>query len=196
MRIRVWGLIAAFAVLAGSGATSASEFRGGFPGIRTSMGFHGRAGGQLRHVAVPRMGFHQPFNRPFRNAFRKSFFRPFQNAFHRPFFGVGNVPLYLDQDYGYPSVIVIQERSESPDYSASLLSAPSASGLPVVMGIREVRPDRAEIQILNEPAAARAAPRVGARVVSVPAGEPASASTPELTSGARIVHLSVPVGSR
>jgi hypothetical protein len=64
------------------------------------------------------------------------------------------------------------------------------------MGIRDVRPDRAEIQILDEPAAARAAPRVGAQIVSVPAGEPASASTPELTSGARIVHLSVPVGSR
>jgi hypothetical protein len=176
MRIRVLGLIAAMAALAGPGVASAGEFRGGFPGIRTSMGFHGSAGGQLRRVAVPRMGFHRPFLR----------------SFH----GAWNVPLYLDRDYGYPTVVVIQERSEPPDYSANLLSLPSVGGLPVVMGIREAQPDRPEIQILNEPVAARIAPRASARIVSVPASEPASIPTPKLSSGVRIVHLTVPVGSR
>jgi hypothetical protein len=185
MRIRVLGLIAVMAAVAGPSVPSASEFRGGFSAIRTpAMGFHGRFGGQLRRAVVPKMGFHRPF------------FRRFQSAFHRPFHGGWNVPLYLNQDYGYPTVVVIQQGGEPLDYSANLLSVPSVGGLPVVMGIREARPDRPEIQVLNEPVAARIAPRAGARIVSVPTSEPASAPTPEPSSGVRIVHLTVPVGSR
>jgi hypothetical protein len=157
MRIRVLSLIAAMAALAGPGVASASEFRGGFSGIRTpTMGFHGRFGGHLRRAAVPRMGFHRPF--------------------FRPFHGIGNVPLYLDRGYDYPVVVVIQDRSESPYIASDLLSVSSVGGLPVVMGIREARPDRPEIQ--------------------VPASEPVSAPTPESSSGVRIVHLKVPVGLR
>jgi hypothetical protein len=68
--------------------------------------------------------------------------------------------------------------------------------LPTVVGIREALPEQAQIQVLNEPVRARKLPSAGAQIVSMPASGEPSFARPGASAGARIVHLTVPVGTR
>ncbi|WP_046865369.1 hypothetical protein [Microvirga massiliensis] len=169
MRIRLWCLFMAVAALGGTSSVSAGEFGSGSHGIRRPVaGFHRHAMGGLRHAVGPRHRFHR----------------------------FGRVPLYLEQDYHSPVVVVVQESAVSPALDVDLAPVPSVANLPTVMGIREVLPDRAQIQVLNEPVGARALPSGGAQVIAVPASEEPSSAGPGASAGARIVHLTVPVGTR
>ncbi len=71
---------------------------------------------------------------------------------------------------------------------------PTVLDLPVELGIREAKPAQPAVYVLNEPAGWTAAPvrlSAGPRIIDTDA---VSTGSVEPAFGARIIHLTVPVG--
>jgi hypothetical protein len=157
---------------------------------RDGSGFRGGRGG---HAVGAR--FHQPFGDHVRG--------------HRGFFRRGFVPLYLDNgdwygDRGMGDVVIQQTFITQTPRGG--FSGPTTSDLPVVLGIREVKPDQPSVIVLGETGrsvasevtgSVAATPRVsaGPRIIHLgPNSAPASVASDESRTGARIIELGAPVG--
>jgi hypothetical protein len=112
--------------------------------------------------------------------------------------------VYLDDDYGYgngigygPTTIVI-DRSVATR-SASPYSVPSVTDVPSVAGIRQPPSAESAFYVVNEPHASQASmrrvsgPRIVERIADAEGGWASQRS--EESFGARIIHLTVPVGA-
>ena len=126
-----------------------------------------------------------------------------RHGFARGFGGV-----FLDDDYGRGvNVNVLQNVAPAAPSGPAPFYVPSVNELPAVAGIRDVRPTQPAIYVLNEgrdggkPATSSLRqPSPGPRILEVnPDGDwvttTGSIAQPEASGGARIIHLTVPVGS-
>jgi hypothetical protein len=115
--------------------------------------------------------------------------------------------VYLEGGSNNPVIVVNVDRSAVPTQVA--LFVPSVANLPTLAGIRTPPAAEAAFYVLNEPQAPRSLSRqsAGPRIVqldpasdggwkSVLAKSEPERSEPEHAFGARIIHLSVPVGGR
>jgi hypothetical protein len=176
-----FSILIASIVLALSGGDAAARdgFRGsGHSGVR---GFSGHGFG------VGRPGFGRP-------------------GFGRPGFGklwLGNGwrggAAYLDDDYGSGPTVIVIGGSGAPGPLPSPYYVPSVASLPAVAGIRTPPSSEPAFYVVNEPNPSQASfrrvsgPRIVERVAN---GEGNWASEPsEESFGARIIHLTVPVGA-
>jgi len=172
-------LIASIALtLSGGDASARDGFR--VAGHSGGRGFSGHGFG------LGRPGFGRPgFGRP---------------GFGRLWFGNGwrGGAAYLDDGYGSgPTVIVIGGAGASGP-APSPYYVPSVAPLPAVAGIRSPPASEPAFYVVNEPSPSQASFRrvSGPRIVErVSNGEDSWASQPsEGSFGARIIHLTVPVG--
>jgi hypothetical protein len=117
--------------------------------------------------------------------------------------------VYLDDRSDNPVIVVNVDRSAAPAQVAPAFFVPSVANLPTLAGIRTPPAAEAAFYVLNEPQAPRSLSRqsAGPRIVqldpasgggwkSVLAKSEPERSEPEHAFGARIIHLSVPVGGR
>jgi hypothetical protein len=157
---------------------------------RDGSGFRG---GRGHHAVGAR--FHQPFDGRFRG--------------HHRFFGRGFTPLYLDNgdwygDRGSGDVVIQQNFITQTPRGG--FSGPTTGDLPVVLGIREVKPDQPSIIVLGETGrsvaseatgslAATSRVSAGPRIIHLgPDSAPASVASDDSRTGARIIELGAPVG--
>jgi hypothetical protein len=117
--------------------------------------------------------------------------------------------VYLDDRSDNPVIVVNVDRSAAPPQVAPAYFVPSVANLPTLAGIRTPPAAEAAFYVLDEPHAPRSLSRqtAGPRIVqadpaseggwrSVLAKSEPERSEPEHAFGARIIHLSVPVGAR
>lgn len=90
--------------------------------------------------------------------------------------------------------VVVQQVFVPPPQPRLVSSLPSVLDLPVEVGIREAKPDRPAFYVLNEASAAPVRRLAsGARIIEL--DEPVTTGSTEAPAfGAKIIHLSVPVG--
>ena len=74
-------------------------------------------------------------------------------------------------------------------------AVPSVLDLPVAMGIREARPDQPAVYVLNERAGRVGGRPSGPKVVELNPDATGAIASEQQGSGARIIHLAVPVGT-
>jgi hypothetical protein len=169
----------AFAAAGGSGGGFSSRgFRGKHSWGRTSRwGRHGFGHGRFRHTRFPVLlgnGWGYPWGNP----------------------------------WGYGSMPSIQVQQINAPAAAPVYGIPSVAALPAVAGIRDARPAQPAVYVINEgPGGGRFDSRTtgsisgtarpsGPKIIELPAeGEDWSAVS-EPSGGARIIHLTVPVGPR
>jgi hypothetical protein len=117
------------------------------------------------------------------------------------------VPLFLDGGAQTGVTVIVQQNFGGPAPAQAAFADPGIFDLPVSLGIREAPPAQAAVYVLNEnggirreTVAQRRQATFGAKVIEVPTGDgvadvDASFSlAADHTSGARIIHLAVPVG--
>jgi hypothetical protein len=106
---------------------------------------------------------------------------------YRPF-----APPYLAGDAPAVTVVVRQTVVTAPPAFAAV---PSVLDLPVAMGIREARPDQPAVYVLNERAGRVGGRPSGPKVVELNPDATGAIASEQQGSGARIIHLAVPVGT-
>lgn len=113
---------------------------------------------------------------------------------HRPY-GRGFAPLYLDDGYRRPGVVIQQNFISGEPRAAS---RPGVSDVPVVLGIREAKPEQPAVYVVNETTGSVGGSRpraAGPRIIQLgPEDGAADFASDETATGARIIQLSVPVG--
>jgi hypothetical protein len=107
---------------------------------------------------------------------------------HRPF----APSLYLDREAPAVTFVVRQTVVMAPPAFGAV---PSVLDLPVAMGIREARPDQPAVYVLNERAAPVGGRTRGPKIVELDPDATGAAASEQQGSGARIIHLAVPVGT-
>ena len=160
--------------------TDAATAGGGFSGPKVS----GSKGG-----FAPVASFH-----------RRSGDRPF-HRFHRRWRPMA--PLYLDRRYSAPTLVQVNQVVAPAAALPTAYAVPSFAELPVSTGIREARPAEPAVYVLNQnlrresnlrEREGRRSP--GPRIITLSddgSDEAGAASGP---FGAKIIHLTVPVGPR
>jgi hypothetical protein len=100
------------------------------------------------------------------------------------------VPLYLDRDDG-PNVTVTVRQVFAPTIAPVAFAVPSLRDLPASTGIRAARRIEPAVYVINDrPSSAR---RSGPKILDTDGGDEKSEAG-DTPFGARIIHLTVPVG--
>jgi hypothetical protein len=157
------------------GAAPASAADGFSPVARVSKG-----------GSFASLGFHRPWHRPHRRV-RHGWYP--------------SVPLYLDRRGEDRVTVNIQQTIAPVTVLPAFPAIPSFDRLPVSTGIREPRPAEPAVYVLNDRLQPRLEPNrsgsrgSGPRIITMPDrdDEPVERET---AVGARIIHLTVPVGPR
>jgi hypothetical protein len=105
----------------------------------------------------------------------------------------------LDNRYDAAPTVIAIDRPVAPGWVPPSFFTPSVADLPAVAGIRHPPAAESAVYVLNEPQGPRTSMRrlSGPQIVERPReGESAWTSQPDAPFGARIIHLSVPVGAR
>jgi hypothetical protein len=129
--------------------------------------------------------------------------RPWHRPFHRFRHGRrGGVPLFLDRRGRTPVIVQVNQIAPAAAAVPAFQAIPSVADLPVRTGIRETLPAEPALYVLNDGGTFRRQPlglgvrSAGPRIISL--SDEAETWTEETgpSSGARVIHLAVPVGPR
>ncbi len=111
-------------------------------------------------------------------------------------------PLYLDRRHSSPVVVQVRQTVAPVAIVPAAFAIPSVADLPVSTGIREARPSEAAVYVLNEPRPVRPGSSglrgrsTGPRIITLNDGNEDWSSDTPTPFGAKIIHLTVPVGPR